>query len=394
MHTVGTALIYAAVTIRALVWYATGSYWGAVIILLALFGCLLFSEPVLERRLSKGESRLQRWFQVAYLLVQTSLVIALLLIPPLNDFPALLFTSLSLQAVMFYRQRMGFLWIVAFTLIMAAILVRGGQMVAQGLVMALLFGGCCYLVGSYAHLIRTAESIRQSNQRTHDELQTAYRRLQGSARQRQRLAAEQERGRLARELHDSVTQTVFSMNLAAQTASFLWPKDSVRVNAQLDRFLELAGNAMHEIGALVTHLGSKAIAQKGLAVAIKQLVAERQARDGLQIRLEIRGEQDLPEPVNMGLYNIVQEALTNVAKHAGTPQASIQLDLTGNPFFLEIQDWGTGFDVASSQARPGHIGLAEMADQANDIGCKLTIDSQPGRGTRIRLEQRTDSEQI
>jgi signal transduction histidine kinase len=391
MRTAAVALIFASVGIRALVWYSSGPYWSLVLGLLALFSCLLFGEPFLERWLGKGEKGRLRWLQITYLLLQMSLVMALLVIPPLNDFPALLFIPLSLQAMMFYQRRTGFLWISSFTLATAAILVRGGQKVTQGLVMALLFGGCCFLAGSYAHLIRKAESARRENQRTFDELQAAHRQLQGYAFQRQELAAERERGRLARELHDSVTQTVFSMNLAVQTARFLWPSDPGRVNAQLDRFLELADSAMDEIRTLVAHLGSKTAASQGLAVAIEQLVAERQTLDGLRVRLDILGEKNLPGPVTTGLCSIVREALTNIAKHAGTQDATVRLVFTADPIYVEIEDRGIGFDIAISRNQPGHIGLAEMAERASEIGWELSLDTQLGRGTRIRVEEKKET---
>lgn len=389
MHKIGVALIYLSVAIRALVEQGTGSYFGLVAILLAIYGGLIFGEQALKRWLGVEVFRSQQRFQVAYLFIEMCLVIGLMLVPPTNDYPALLFIPLSLQAVLFYSKRSGFYWITVFTLVMGFLLTWNVESVIQGLVMSILFGGCCYLVGSYAHLIRRAESIRQDNQHTYDELQSAYRRLQGYALQRQKLAAEKERNRLARELHDSVTQTVFSMNLTTQTALYLWPNDPARVNAQFDRFLDLAGSAMHEIQALVAHLGSETVANEDLVTRVKQLISERQARDGLQVELEVRGESHLAEPVNTGLYGIVQEALTNIAKHARTQQATIRLNLAGKPSYVEIEDHGIGFDLATSNTQPDHFGLKEIAEQVSEIGWSLSIDTQPGRGTRLRVEEKT-----
>lgn len=388
MRIVAVVLIFTAVAIRAIVWYSSGPYLNLVIAILVLFGGLLFSEPILERWLGKEDDRRKKWFQTAYLLLQMGLIMGLLSIPPFNDFPALLFVPLSLQAVLFFQQRTGFLWIAGFTLATLVILVIGSENVAEVAVMALLFGGCCFLAGSYAHLIRETETARQENQRAYDELQAAHRQLQGYALQRQELAAEKERARLARELHDSVTQTVFSMNLAVEAARFLWPQNPLRVNAQLDRFLELADSAMHQIQSLVAQLGSEAVAGEGLMAAISQLVAERQTRDGLQVHLDIYGDKYLPEAVNAGLYNIVQEALTNIVKHSGIRQATIRLNFDAAPMYVEIEDKGIGFDIATSNIQSGHIGLVEMAELASEIGWGLCIDTQPGHGTRIRVEEK------
>ena len=148
---------------------------------------------------------------------------------------------------------------------------------------------------------------------------------------------------------------------------------------------------MDEIQTLVAHLGSRKIPRHGLAAAIKQLVAERQTLDGLRVELTVSGEESLSEPVRAGLFSIVQEALTNIAKHAGTEQAAIRLAFTADPIYVEIQDWGQGFDIVTSRSKPGHIGLAEMTERAGEIGWGLSINSQPGRGTRIRVEQRGDT---
>jgi signal transduction histidine kinase len=390
MHKTGVALIYLSVAIRALVEQSIGSYFGLVAILLLIYGGLLFGEQTLKRRLGAGLGRFQQRFQAAYLFLEMCLVIGLQVIPPSNDFLALLFIPLSLQAVLFFHQRIGFYWITVFTLVMVFLLTWNVDSVIQGVVMALLFGGICYLVGSYAHMIRKAETARRENQRTFNELRVAHRQLQGIAAQRQELAAAKERVLFARELHDSVTQTVFSMNLAAQTALVLWPGDPVRVDAQFDRFLELANDAMQQIQTLVAHLGSQRVSVSGFVPAIEQLIAERKTLDGLDVIIEVLGEMNLSEEVSAGLFSIVQEALTNITKHAGTQQAVVRLDLAGNPRYVEIEDQGIGFDLANSKDLPDHIGLSEMRERAEEIGWALSIDTQPGRGTHVRVENTID----
>lgn len=392
MHKTGIALIYLSVAIRALVEQSTGSYFGLVTILLLAYGGMLFGEQTLMRRLGIGVVRSQWRFQIAYLIVEMCLVIGLQVIPPSNDYPVLLFIPLSLQAVLFFPRRLGFYWITVFTLVMVFLLTWNVESVIQGLVMALLFGGICYLVGSYAHMIHKAETARRENQRTFDELQVAHQQLRSYATQRQELAAAKERVRFARELHDSVTQTVFSMNLAAQTARFLWPGDPVRVNTQFVRLYELADDAMRQIQTLVAHLRLPRVAAGDLVSAIEKLVSERKTLDGLDVTIDVQGEMNLPEDVNAGLFRIVQEALTNITKHAGTQKAVVRLALTGNPQYIEIEDQGSGFDLTSSQYLPGHIGLSEMRERAEEIGWALSIDTRPGRGTRLRVENMLSGE--
>jgi signal transduction histidine kinase len=199
------------------------------------------------------------------------------------------------------------------------------------------------------------------------------------------LAVEQERNRLARDLHDSVTQTVFSMNLAAQSARLLLDKDLPRVLEQLLRLDELAASALSEIQSLVSQLRPRSVPEEGLPTALRRLVEERGARDGLQVGLEISGEKQLADAVATGLYSIAHEALVNVAKHSGSREAAIRLNLSGSGSCLEIEDHGLGFDPQLASNQPGHLGLAGMSERAREIGWRFSVESQPGQGTRIHL---------
>jgi signal transduction histidine kinase len=308
------------------------------------------------------------------------------ILPP-EDFFANLFIPLSIQAVLIFGRRVGFICIAFFSLVMALPLLNSEEGTLFGVAMIFLYTGTNYLFGGYAYQVEKAEKARIQNQRTFDDLQSAHRQLQGYAGQVEALAAEQERNRLARELHDSVTQTVFSMNLTAQSARLLIGKEPTRVAGQLDRLEELAVGAMREIQTMVTQLRPRSIAEEGLPVALRRLAGERQRRDGMQVTVEISCDQALPEPVADGLYRIVQEALANVVKHAGTSQASVRLNMSKGDLCLEIEDHGLGFDPQIALRQRGHFGLASMAERARELGYNLTIDSRAGEGTRIRIAE-------
>lgn len=388
MYTFGVSLLFTAIVIRGFTWYSKGPYLGLLVAIWAVYGLLFYAEPLLERWLGKGRAGRLQWVRAAYLVLQTCLVGAMLVIPPLNDFGGTLFIPLSLQAVLFYQRRVGSLWIAAFSLVMAIILSRGGDKFPGGLAMALLYGGLCFLSSSYAHLIRKAEDARRVNQRTFNELQAAHRAIQGFATQREELAAERERNRLARELHDSVTQTVFSMNLTVQSARILYERDIGQVAAQIDQLQELARIAMGEIQLLVAQLQPEPVVSEGLVAAVQRIIADHRAQDGLSVVLEVTGVQDLPGPVSVGLYHIILEALNNVAKHAGTGEAIVRLNLTGKPAYVEIEDQGVGFNLHEVQCQPGHLGLTNMFERACELGWSLSIDSRPGLGTHIRILER------
>jgi signal transduction histidine kinase len=400
MRTAGRYLIFAAVTLRALVVFGGDPQLSLVLTLLAIYGMLLFAGPRLIRHRAAsllppvpseaGDNppRSQSILPLVYLLLQTGLVIALLFIPATEDFFGNLFILLSMDAVLYFGRRRGFLAIVAFSLVTAVALASSAQGPLFGIAMALLYGGVGFLFGGYAHQVQRAEAASHRNQRLMAQLQAAHHQLQGYVTQTEQMAAEQERGRLARELHDSVTQTVFSMNLTVQGACLLLAREPGRVAEQLERLEELAESAMSEIQALVSQLRPEAEATEGLPGALRRLAATRPAQDGLQVSLEVCGEKALSGPVASGLYAIAQEALNNVARHAGTGQAFVRLNLADGGANLEIQDYGPGFDPGTALAEPGHLGLAGMADRAREIGWNLVVDSGYGRGTRIRVEER------
>jgi signal transduction histidine kinase len=387
MYWFGVYLIFVAVVLRALVWYRVSPYFSLVVVFLIIYGLLLSFESLVERRIKSYQEQLLTWFQIGYLFIQTGLIAGILIIPPLNDFGALLFIPISLQAVLFFQRRSGYICISLFTLVMGAILLRGGEKFPGGLVMALLFGGICFLAGGFAHLIIVAKKAQQDNQRMLGELQVAHHQLQSYSIELEELAAERERIRLARDMHDSVTQTVFSMNLTVQSARLLLKRDRKLVNEQLDRLLELAREAMSEIQVLINHLQPAIMGEEDLIKVVKRLVVEKRRLDDLQVSLEYSRELNLPKLAVDCLTKIVQEALTNVVKHAGTQKATIRINLTKKPFYLEIEDHGSGFSPTSDSNRSEHLGLTGMSERAREIGWRLSVDSQHGRGTLIRVEE-------
>ena len=389
MRTVGVFLIHAGVTLRCLIRLPRMQHPGWVITLLALNAALLILEAWLSRRRAAHPAEAPPFdvdLRPVYLLLQAGIITGLLLNRPTQDFFALLLIPISLSAVLFYDKR-GFLWIAAFTLALAVPLITSKAGLPLGAVLALNYGGLCFLFGGYAYQVREAEAARGETQRMLVELQVAHGQLREYASQKEELATEQERNRLARELHDSVTQTMFSMNLTVQAARLLLERDKGRVAAQLQRLEELAAGALREIQALVSSLRPAPAVAEDLPAAMRRLAAERRSRDGLQVTLEVDGGRKLPEPAAAGLYLIAQEALTNVTKHAGTVEATVRLRLVEGAASLEVEDRGRGFPPQAVSSERGHLGLASMAERARDMGWHLTVESQPGRGTRIRVAE-------
>lgn len=398
MRTIGVYLIFAAVVLRGVVISMDRPYFMVILELLAAYGAFLFLETWIIHRKPLFQSR---YTQLSYLLLQSAIVISLLSLSDYGDVFVLLFIPLSLDAVSFFGRRLGYLCIAVFSLAFTATLLFSEESLPFGLTMGIFFSGMCFLFGGYVNQVQKAEAAHDQNQIAFSELQSAHHQLQGYADQVANLAVERERSRMARDLHDSVTQTVFSMNLAAQSAFLLLAKESrldaasVRAapqtscSAQLLRVEELAAIALSEIQSLISQLKPRSIVEEGLPSALRALAEQLRSRDGLQVSLETRGEKKVSDAETLGLYSIAHEALVNVARHSGTDEAVIRLFLDDNVSYLEIEDQGCGFDLqaAADRAARGHLGLAGMSERALEIGWSLSVESRPQQGTRIRVTQ-------
>jgi signal transduction histidine kinase len=379
LRNVSIYLIFTAIAARTLLLLSGEGNLAWIVSLLALYGVFLVASHWLENR--------RTILQMAYLVAQSAFVLA---INPQNykqDYFPILFIPLSLQAVLFFGRRQGFFWIGAFSILALVETLISWQGQLTGLVEALLYAGLFFFTGNYGHLIRRTEATRQQNQHLMADLQVVYHQLQEYSLQMEQYTALEERNRMARELHDSATQTIFSLNLAAQTARLLARKQPSGLAQQLDRIQELARSAAQEVQALSSQLDRSDLAGRNFPGALRRLVDERRSLDDLDIRLVIDGERDLGETVAAGLYRITQEALNNVSKHAQTGQATIHLHLDRHPACLEIADHGAGFELGQAAHRSGHFGLQSMAERAGEINWKLSLDSHPGRGTTIRIEE-------
>lgn len=384
----GVYLIYLSTVVRASTLYAGLSQRPMALGLLALYGALLLLAIWFEDVPGTSEvpATWRGAWRLAYLLAQSAIVIGLQATPPRLEILSLLFIPLSLQAVLFYGRRLGFGWIAAFIVALTPAVMGKFDWGLVGLVMVAVYGSACLLMGYNADLIGRADAARRANERLIGDLQAAHRELQSYAAQAEAFTASQARRRLARELHDSAAQTIFGMNLAAQTAAVLLQRDPDRVPEQLDRLQALARSATREIQALGDQLRPRELTADGLPAALRRLAAERASRDGLAVRVEVSGERELPAAVAEGLLRIVQEALNNVVKHAGTTEALVRLELT-RPARLLVADQGIGFDPRAALAQRGHVGLAGMAERSRELGWRLTCDSAPGAGTRITVEE-------
>ncbi|MBL8154471.1 MAG: GAF domain-containing protein [Anaerolineae bacterium] len=192
-----------------------------------------------------------------------------------------------------------------------------------------------------------------------------------------------ERGRLARDLHDAVTQTLFSASLTAEVLPRIWERNPQEGLKRLDKLRELTRGALAEMRTLLLELRPSALVETPLCDLLRQLAEGIAGRTGIRIQVEVKGENRLPSDVQIAFYRIAQEALNNVAKHSNAAQSVIDLRFSGRDVRLSVSDDGSGFDPAASPAN--HLGLRIMAERAEDIGAALTVDTQRGQGTTITV---------
>jgi PAS domain S-box-containing protein len=199
--------------------------------------------------------------------------------------------------------------------------------------------------------------------------------------QAQRLAVLEERQRLARELHDSVSQALYGMTLGARTARVLVQQDPARATEALDYVLSLTEAAFAEMRALIFELRPDSLAEEGLVVALNRQADLVRARHHLSVETEFCDEPDLSLAVKTALYRIGQETLNNVVKHARAAHVAVRLAQEGGAVVLQVADDGVGFD-ADGQF-PGHLGLRLMRERAEEAGGTLSVGPGAQGGTVV-----------
>ena len=378
IYYITSGFLFGAAALRAFLIFQDAPFIHLVLLVLAGWLALFIGDNFLARRLV--------WSTAVFITAEAGLIMLVLLTTG-QDFFACLFAILGMQAMRRYSpQVVGALMGFSALLIFGALVERIGLL--QALALALVYTTLGAFMTAYIWSTRRAEVSQEQEQKLLEQLRVANQRLEFHAHQQEQLAAGRERQRLARELHDSVTQTIFSMTLTTRSALLLLNRDPSQVVGQLDRLDQLSQSAMSEMQELISHLAPQAVSGGGLVSALQHHVDERRRMHNLEVALEVDGSGSLDPTEEAGLFRIAQEALNNVMKHAGVSRATIRLRLS-EPAWMEVADSGTGFDPQQVPSQ-GRMGLAGMRERAAEIGWYLQMESKPGAGTRIRVAQRLE----
>ncbi|MER5548194.1 GAF domain-containing sensor histidine kinase [Streptomyces sp. NPDC002589] len=200
------------------------------------------------------------------------------------------------------------------------------------------------------------------------------------------LTIAEERSRLAHELHDAVSQKLFSLRLTAQAAAALVDRDPARAKGELHQVAALAAEAADELRAAVVELRPAALDEDGLIATLRTQTQVLDRAHTARVTFASNGFRALPAAQEEALLRVAQEALHNALRHSGAAHVDVSMGRRGNAAVLRVTDDGGGFDPTAVRRAGRHLGLVSMRDRASGVGGTLTVDSVPGKGTTIEME--------
>ncbi|MFI8234468.1 GAF domain-containing sensor histidine kinase [Streptomyces sp. NPDC085900] len=200
------------------------------------------------------------------------------------------------------------------------------------------------------------------------------------------LTIAEERSRLAHELHDAVSQKLFSLRLTAQAAAALVDRDPSRAKGELQQVAALAAEAADELRAAVVELRPAALDEDGLVATLRTQVQVLDRAHSARVSFDSQGVRALPSAQEEAVLRVAQEALHNALRHSGAEHVDVTLTRHGTAAVLRVTDDGCGFDPKAIRRAGRHLGLVSMRDRTSGVGGRLTVESAPGKGTTIEME--------
>ncbi|MFG2355553.1 GAF domain-containing sensor histidine kinase [Streptomyces sp. NPDC048521] len=200
------------------------------------------------------------------------------------------------------------------------------------------------------------------------------------------LTIAEERSRLAHELHDAVSQKLFSLRLTAQAAAALVDRDPARAKGELHQVAALAAEAADELRAAVVELRPAALDEDGLIATLRTQIQVLDRAHTARVTFTSNGFRALPAAQEEAVLRVAQEALHNALRHSGAPHVDVSVQRRGGGAVLRVTDDGSGFDPKTVRRAGRHLGLVSMRDRASGVGGTLTVESAPGKGTTIEME--------
>ncbi len=253
----------------------------------------------------------------------------------------------------------------------------------RGVVLLLLVGGA---IGGYRLRVRNLEARSLDLESQVEQRTLELMKIQEDLKQSEmEKAISEERARLARDLHDAVTQSIYSLTLLAEAGQRMIKNGDIQqAESNNNRLREIAQQALQEMRLLVYELRPHVLRSEGLIGALEQRLEAVERRAGIDARLVVDEELEIPAELEVELLHISQEALNNALKHSKASEVVLSLRVDEDTLRLEVVDNGQGFDLELARGKGG-MGLTNISERVERIGGKLTIQSGPDRGTTIQV---------
>jgi signal transduction histidine kinase len=341
---------------------------------------LLLAMAILQVRAPGHHS--PSWQIHLYLGVQATLIAVLMfLVPGWTMFPAL-YCLLGFQTVFLLSPNPGILWIAAYVIItMVSFALSFGW--EEGLIALPIYGGLNAFFGAYANALLRANAARQESQALLDELRQAHGQLQEYALRVEEMAVVEERNRLAREMHDTLGHRLTVASVQLEGAQRLCSVDPKQAASMVNTVHQQVREALSELRSTVATLRTPIEADLRLRSSLRRLISDFQEATGLTVHQVLPEDTpDLPATHRLALFRAVQEALTNIQKHAQATQVWLLLTFHSDRVSLIVSDDGKGVSIRRDQTGFGLRGLRERAAQ---LGGELYLEPRRGGGTQLSL---------
>lgn len=317
-----------------------------------------------------------------YLAIQTLFVTRLLFLVMNWSVFSILFFVFSAQAMMMLPAKQGYIWIAVFTLITGASFLRIEGLL-EGFLSILTFGGGFLFFGISGKATKDAHNERAKSQYLYEELQKTHQELQEYVLQAEELAVSEERNRLAREMHDAIGHRLTVSAVQLEGAQRLIPNEPDKAADMVGTVREQVREALAELRQTVATLRQPLEAGLSLSQLLARLVSSFEGATGLNINVRVPEDVPaLPEFHRTTIYRIVQEALTNIQRHAQAEQVWLQIDCQDKQLSLVVSDNGGGFPAGAEQNGHGLLGIRERAAKLNG---EVHLEDRTGGGGQITV---------
>jgi len=345
--------------------------------LMLVYGVLLFTDTAIIRRFPA--------YLYIYFIIQSIIIVVLILLPlyppdlpQSNDFFALLFIPLLVQVIIYFPRPASYYWAIALTTTsITALFYQYGAI--DGIQFAVTY------ILAYTMLVFLAIFYINSEDAKR-ELNVVNQKLQEYAKNAEALAVVEERNRLARDLHDSVTQSLYSLTLFADAASEELDSGEIEITkSHLKDLRETSRQALQEMRLMIFELRPPELETKGFILALQERLEAVEARTGIETVVDTNIDERLPSNIELGLYSIAREALNNILKHSNATKVKITLQKKNGSIIFDIHDNGIGLGALEAANSAG-LGVKGMKERAEQIGADLVLQNDPYSGTLLKVE--------